>query len=112
MANKIQETGRNPVTDELTPPTSRYAGATVINYGLNSQPRMTFKIYKRKVQTRSPSDKFMVIRPGYEYRPDKVSKELYGVEDFWWKIMEYNNMKDIMEFKVGTNITLPSDILF
>jgi len=40
------------------------------------------------------SDKYFVVTPGTEYRPDLVSKEAYGAVDFWWKIMEANNIKD------------------
>ena len=49
----------------------------------------------------------MVISKNYEFRPDLVSYEAYGVVDFWWKIMEFNNIKDIFDFKAGINLTIP-----
>jgi hypothetical protein len=39
-----------------------------------------------------------------------VSLETYGVVDYWWKILEANNMKDIFDFKSGVNIRLPGSI--
>ena len=68
---------------------------------------MTFTTYNRKQYTPSAQDKYAVIPPGMEYRPDKVSQQSYGVPDFWYRIMEANNMSDIMEFKAGTNILIP-----
>jgi hypothetical protein len=37
-----------------------------------------------------------------------VSQEAYGVPDFWWRIMEFNNIKDVFDFKSGLNIAIPS----
>jgi hypothetical protein len=45
-----------------------------------------------------------------EYRPDLVSQDKYGLPDFWWKIMEVNGMKDIMDFKAGKTIVLPENV--
>jgi len=45
-----------------------------------------------------------------EYRPDLVSRDKYGIPDFWWKIMEVNNIKDIIDFKAGRTIVLPENI--
>ena len=43
--------------------------------------------------------------------PEIVSNKVYGSPDFWWKIMEANNIKDIFDFKTGINIRLPDAIL-
>ena len=51
-----------------------------------------------------------VIPSGMEFRPDLVSKEKYGVPDFWWKILEANKMKDIFEFRAGKTIILPENV--
>jgi hypothetical protein len=52
----------------------------------------------------------MIIPPQFEYRPDRLSYELYGTVDLWWKIMEANDIKDIFDFKAYLNIRIPSNI--
>ena len=85
---------------------SRYIDSPVIYYGeLN---RVTFTTYKRKNQQIGASDKFMVIGKGSEYRPDLVSNQFYGVTDFWWQIMEFNQIYDVFDFKAGVTIRIPS----
>jgi len=44
-----------------------------------------------------------------EFRPDKMSQHVYGHVDWWWKIMEANNIKDVYDFKAGTNIRIPAN---
>ena len=112
MANRIINVDRSFDSTNSVPPTSRYANAKMIYYG--SANKITLKTYKRtSVQRKINSeDKFMVITPGVAYRPDLVSNEVYGIPDFWWKIMERNYMKDILDFKAGVNIILPTDIFF
>jgi len=104
MANYIEET--NLVPRKFVTPTSRYADAKVVYY--TSYKRITFTTYKRLPFKPSSQDKFMVITAGVEYRPDLVSNRAYGFPDFWWKILEANNMFDIWEFKAGTNIRIPN----
>jgi hypothetical protein len=87
---------------------SRYLKSTVIYWGAN--PRLTFTTYQRKPYTPSPSDTFGVIPPGSEYRPDKVSQNVYNTPDLWWKIMEVNGIYDIYDFKAGLTIRLPGNI--
>jgi hypothetical protein len=104
--NVIQYLNVNPVSSFLVSVSSRYAGSQVIYYGVNNY--MTFSTYTRTTYTPSQKDKYAVIPPGMEYRPDKVSQQSYGVPDFWYRIMEANNMSDIMQFKSGTNIVIPA----
>jgi hypothetical protein len=107
MAYSITYTDLDP-TNNLVTKSSRYVDSDVIYYGpLN---KLTFTIYKRTNTPQSNQDMFMIIGAGTEYRPDLVSKKMYGTVDFWWKILEANGMKDIMEFKSGTNIRLPYNI--
>lgn len=110
MANKTQVITKNLVTSNIISATSRYANSKAEYYG--DVNRITLKTYNRKNLKRNPADQFAVIRAGYAYRPDLVSQETYGMPDYWWKIMEYNGMKDILEFEAGKNIVLPADILF
>jgi len=104
MANKILLSDIR--TRDLVTVTSRYADSSVIYYG--DQHKTTFKTYKKKVLRDSAADKYMEITAGYEYRPDKVSQLAYGTVDFWWLIMEANNIKDIFDFKVGITVKVPS----
>ncbi len=104
MANFFEETTINPKTYFTT--ASRYANSTVCYY--SKLKRLTLATYVRSPIGTSPNDKFMVIGKGQEYRPDLVSMRAYGLPDYWWKIMEANNIFDIYDFKAGVNIRIPS----
>lgn len=106
MANKIEYTNLRS-TDFVTT-VSRYSRSKILYY--SEEKIITFETYKRKKIKESKFDQVAVIPPGMEYRPDLVSKEKYGIPDFWWKIMEANNMKDILEFKSGKTIVLPEEV--
>jgi len=106
MANQIQITNLNP--NNFVGPTSRYLSSQVIYYGPNNF--ITFTQYVRKPKAFSPNDKFMIITKGFEYRPDLVANRAYGIPGLWWKIMEANDIFDILDFKVGTNIRIPEVI--
>lgn len=88
---------------------SRYNGSDVVYYTENKL--ITFPIYKKQPPITSQKDKFAVITPGTEYRPDLVSQQVYGFPDFWWKIMEANGIKDIFDFKAGKTIRIPGSVL-
>jgi len=108
MANQIKyinEVSANRFLDGY----SRYRNSNVIYYG--TPPRIAFTTYKKSPISFNVNDNFGVIPPGAEYRPDKISQKMYGSPDFWWKILEANNMKDIYEFKAGLTIRLPINIL-
>ena len=104
MANFIQTTDLTQT--RFVTPTSRYINSAILYYG--DANRLTFETYKRKTTPQTTSDKFMVISKGSEFRPDLVSQDVYGFPDFWWKILQANNMFDIFDFKAGTNIRIPS----
>lgn len=106
-AIKITETNINP-KGLFVSSLSRYADSDVIYWGdLN---KITFKTYKKTPVVLSDSDRYMVVGSGDEFRPDKISKRFYGDVGFWWKILEVNGIKDIFDFKIGTNIRLPANI--
>lgn len=107
MANKIEVTTLNPANRFVTA-LSRYANSKVLYYG--DQHLTTFSTYKKNNIPLDANDKFSVVTPSTEFRPDMVSQQAYGVPDFWWKIMEVNNIKDVYDFKVGVNIRLPANI--
>lgn len=106
MANRIEFTdlrSSNFVTN-----VSRYAQSRVLYY--SDERLITFETYKRKKFVPSPRDQVAVVTPGLEYRPDLMSFDKYGMPDFWWKILEANNMKDVTEFKAGATVVLPENI--
>lgn len=107
MANRIIETNLRP-TDNFVSILSRYGDSQIIYYGESN--KITFKIYKRPSFSRAANDRFTVITPDKEYRPDLVSLESYGVVDFWYKIMETNKIFDIFDFKAGLTIRIPGDV--
>lgn len=108
MANFIKLTGLS--ARKFVNASSRYLDAKVYYYSDNKH--LTFEIYKRKINIPSEDDQWLEITKPVEYRPDLVSTEIYGAPDFWWRILEYNGMKDILEFQAGKNIKLPGDILW
>ena len=107
MANYTENT--NIAGTRFVPASSRYADYPVIYYTENKL--LTFVTYKKQQTRFSQQDKYYVITAGYEYRPDLVSNKVYGIPDFWWKIMEANNLKDIFDFKAGLNIRIPDAVL-
>ncbi len=89
---------------------SRYYNSVVMYY--SEKRYLALELYKKKHYTKySPEDVWAEIPVQYEYRPDKMSNEAFGTPDFWWRLMEVNGMKDIMEFKAGRNIRIPGDLL-
>jgi len=102
----IQKT--NIPAQQFVTPTSRYINSEVINYG--ERKILTFKTYKGQNLEQNKNDKFYTITASLEYRPDLLSYKVYGIVDYWWKIMEFNNIKDIYDFKSGMTIRLPSNI--
>lgn len=99
----------NILKSNLIDAVSRYQKSRVIYYG--DLPKTTFEIYKRiPVNANSSMDKVALITPGWEYRPDLVSFDVYGAPDFWWKILEVNGMNDVLQFRSGLTIRLPSSI--
>ncbi len=88
---------------------SRYNKNYIIKYG----DKIAYPIYRKSNVTFSKLDQYYEISKDMEYRPDLVSYNFFAAPDFWWKIMEMNGMKDILEFKAGRTIRLPgSSLLF
>jgi hypothetical protein len=86
--------------------TSRYINSKVLLY--SDKKFTTFETYKRKPVAESPDDRYSVITAGEEFRPDKTSLRAYNTPDFWWRIMEANNISDIFNYKSGLNIRIPA----
>ena len=107
MANYTEATSIAP--SRFVTVASRYANSSVIYYSENKL--LTFTVYKKGSNNTTPQDKYYVVKPGQEYRPDLVSNRVYGTPDFWWRIMEANNIKDVFEFKAGLNLRIPGSVL-
>jgi hypothetical protein len=90
-------------------PTSRYINSKLIHY--TEDKKITFETYKRERRIVTGREEWLEITKQVEYRPDLVAEEIYGTSDLWWSIMEFNGMKDILEFKAGVNIKLPGNIM-
>ena len=89
-------------------PTSRYLNAEVIKYFIDETSMLAFKTFKRPERSQSDQDRFYVITPGTEYRPDIVAKGAYGKEGYWWVLLLANDMKDILDFRAGKTILVPT----
>lgn len=107
MSNYIEYTNLSPT--RFVPVSSRYNNSKVIYYTDNKL--LTFTTYLKGTYNLNSTDKYYVITAGTEYRPDLVSQTAYGTVDFWWKIMEANNIMDIYDFKAGLNIRIPNALL-
>lgn len=107
MAHMVQETNYRGARH--VGPSSRYKNSEVIYY--SEKKLLTFKIYKKAQSHFGTESKWYEITPDVEYRPDLVSYDFYGAPDFWWKIMEVNRMRDILEFRAGRNIRIPGSII-
>lgn len=109
MPNPVKST--NMEGRKYVSPTSRYVNSVVIRYG--PEGKLTYPIYKKKKLNIAPTDQHYEITKEVEYRPDIVSYRFFGAPDYWWRIMEINGMKDILEFRAGRNIILPgSNLMF
>lgn len=107
MANTITRTNLRP-QDGFVPQTSRYINSEIIYYG--DEGNITFTTYKKNNYPNNSADQFAVIPASMQYRPDLVSYKYYGLVDFWWKIMEANEIKDVFDFVAGKTIRLPANI--
>jgi hypothetical protein len=107
MSNRIEPT--NIPSSKYIDSSSRYNNTVdvVYYYGSDDRQVITFTTYKRQPQIISVNDKFMIISAATEYRPDIVSNIYYGFPHLWWRIMEYNGIYDIYDFKLGVTIRLP-----
>lgn len=60
----------------------------------------------------NPNDEFWIIEKQYEYRPDKLARELYGDERYFYVFMLRNMDKiknPIFDFTTGKEIRIPSE---
>lgn len=109
MPNQIEVA--NLPTARFASALSRYRAGVVVYYNIGNKQYISYTTYKKQmIQKPSNNDSYAVIPPGMEYRPDILSKSVYGTPDLWWKILEANKIKDIFEFKAGLNIRIPANV--
>jgi hypothetical protein len=109
MPNQVEDTNINVAS--YVDATSRYLSSRVIYYsGPDDKKVLTFNTYKRQQPRLSINDKFTVVTAATQYRPDLISNTIYGFPHYWWKIMEFNGINDILDFKAGITIRLPEFI--
>lgn len=65
--------------------------------------------WDRKIMSKSSTDVSITITPRYATRPDLLAYDLYGSASLMWVVLQFNSIIDINEeFKVGSEITVPS----
>ena len=109
MANFIEDANGSTASNFVSTG-SRYVNSTVYYYG--DDKKLTFETYKREEFIPSSNDQFILLTKGMEYRPDYVSQIAYGMPDFWWQIMQSNNIFDVFDFKAGRTIRVPNNLGF
>lgn len=107
MANFIEKTDLS--SKRFVTALSRYDGSDVYFYG--DERKLTLGTYERHDFPESSADKYLVLSPGYEFRPDLLAWDAYGTTELWWVLLEANNIADIFDFKAGINIRIPANAL-
>jgi len=98
----------NEVTGPVDLASSRYMRSRV--YVFEGSDKMSFEIYKRVPIPLSENDRYTVVEAQHQYRPDLMSYEIWGFSDYWWVLLAANNIWDIYDFKIGTNIRIPNSV--
>jgi hypothetical protein len=96
------------VTSPFILPTSRYYKSRAFMF--SESTKMTLETYKRVITPVSSSDRYTILSGKYQYRPDLLSQDTYGMTDLWWLILEANQIFDIFDFTAGLNIRIPGTI--
>jgi len=84
---------------QLTPKTEdpNYSGVT--RYTLWQRPNIVFA---------SADAARHAVTPRTEYRPDLISYDYYDTVDYWWAIMDVNEIRDVFtELVRGTVVVVP-----
>lgn len=105
MATYTEETNYRIVDDGFLSSETRYNNSKILIYG--DDRRLTISTYKKHNFEFSENDKYFVVTPKHEYRPDLTSQQVYFTPGLWWILLEANNIKDIFDYKTGLNIRIP-----
>ncbi len=107
MANRVERTDGS-VQLNFVAQTSRYLNSKIIHYVIDETKYLTFETFKKPQRSPNDQDRFYVITPGTQHRPDLVAKSAYGKEGYWWVLLLANDMKDVLEFEAGKTIIIPT----
>lgn len=80
-------------------------------YAFTPQTDWHIGFYVNRVIPKSVDDILMEIQTRYEYRPDRLSNDLYSTPAYWWIFLKRNPnvIRDpIWDFKAGIMIYAPS----
>jgi hypothetical protein len=80
-------------------------------YGVTGQSSWFLSNYKHRSISPDSRDRQVVLDSSHEFRPDKLSQELYGTSAYWWVFMVRNmsQIRDpIGDFKAGLTIWVPA----
>jgi len=61
-------------------------------------------IYKRQFDVKDLAVDGVYEVTTQEYRPDIISYEIYGDTQYWWLLMDFNNIIDIFSIVTGVQI--------
>lgn len=90
---------------------------TTVNYPSSSPyydtPQLSWRIGRWVPRSIPPAsdDTYLVINPKYQYRPDRLSFDLYGSAAYWWVFMARNIdlIRDpTYDMVAGMQIVIPS----
>jgi hypothetical protein len=82
------------------------------NYANTVLNRKYLELYDPVIteDTLEDNQRFYIIQPKYDRRPDLLAYDLYGSARLWWVFVHYNRnaIKDpIMDFTSGKKIRIP-----
>ena len=109
MANdKIKTSDIPSVDDALRNGKSRYQQTPVIQNSTTGFS--TLQIYRQQPDSYSIEDnsRMYEVGPASAFRPDRISAEAYGSVEYWWMILEANNISGIDELKPGLTLRVPN----
>jgi len=82
----------------------RFDNAKFLDYSEGCYETLTSS-FLYEIEKLPPVDRFTVTSE--EKRPDLISQKIYGSTQYWWLLMEYNNIIDINNIVNGTIFEYP-----
>jgi hypothetical protein len=80
-------------------------------YALTPQKSWRLGLYAHRSIPPATGDREIVVASKYHNRPDRLSYDLYGSDNYWWVFMvrNMNAIRDpIFDLKAGMTIVVPS----
>ena len=86
--------------------TSRFINTNVYT---DKNQNTFFGLWNKLELTADDFDEEITVKEKYIGALDKLSYELYGTEEYWWVIADFNNIIDpFLDMQVGDVIKVPS----